>query len=278
MSSRVIAQLLALFLAAGMVQSRRVKRSKSERVDDEGSSGSLEVSVENTTFAGAGIKICKALNGKRVSHGIFSLKVECQQDGKKGLGLEAQYAYKITITKLKADKTTFTVIFEPSSHRPHIHYAAQGGPRGHVQYATELNLFLGSPTSDVATLWSHLPDDEQRSEFMTRAEEEIQSTLAELMDVPKPEEGREFCLIAPVEKELKANSPLNPLRFIGNVSHDVTGYKTNVLKLAVCTPLKDMSSGHVIPKMKDLNLGSSRKPRWTSVPDADHVVSFSESE
>jgi len=250
MSSRVIAQLLALSLAAGIVQSRRVKRNKLERVDDESSSGSLEVSVENTQFAGAGIKICTALNGKRFSHGNFSLAVECQQDGKKGL--EAQYAYKITVTKLKADKSTFTVIFEPASHRPHIRYALL--TRGFVKFATELNLFLGSPTSGEATL----------AEF------------CKLMGFPKPEEGKEFCLIVPVEKELEANSSLNPVRFIGQVSHDVTGYKTNFLKLAVCTPIKE--SGHVVPKMKDVIVGRSKRAHYEQVVDADHVVEFSESE
>jgi len=166
MSSRVIAQLLALSLAAGMVQSKRVNGVNA------GSGGSLEASVNDTQLAGAGFaagKICTALNDMPVSHDNYELKVLCQQEK----ALSSQYAYTVMVSDTVKENSQ--VIFKPAS--PHIRYGNLGSQHSNLQVATEVSLLLGEPADLTGNPLTDLMGD--------------------------PSEGRKLCLIAPLEAQLE---------------------------------------------------------------------------
>jgi len=242
MSSRVIAQLLALSLAAGMVQSKRMKGVNA------GSGGSLEASVNDTQLAGAGIKICKALNDMQVrpvqvSLRNYELKVECQQDGKKWnaskmnfLG-EAQYAYTVMVSDTVKNSQ---VIFKPASQRPLISYRDLGSVNGHVQVATEVSLLLGEPADHTG------------------------NPLTDLMG--EAPEGRKLCLFASLTNEI--GTTIHP--WIGPT---VAGYKVGVLNLAFCNHVTE--SGRAVPSMKEVQKTGPTGRRFYSMEiDADHAVEF----
>jgi len=243
MFSRVIAQLLALSLAAGMVQSKRVNGVNA------GSGGSLEASVNDTLsasvndtqLAGAGIKICKALNDMQVrpvqvSLRNYELKVECQQDGKKLF--EAQYAYTVMVSDTVKNSQ---VIFKPASQRPLISYRDLGSVNGHVQVATEVSLLLGEPADLTG------------------------NPLTDLMG--EAPEGRELCLFASLEHQIgtKTSHP-----WIGPT---IAGYEVGVLNLAFCNPV--MESGRAVPSKKQVQkTGPDGRPRYSMEIDAEHAVEF----
>jgi len=251
MSSRVIAQLLALSLAAGMVQSKRVNGVNA------GSGGSLEASVNDTLsasvndtqLAGAGIKICKALNDMQVrpvqvSLRNYELKVECQQDGKKWnaskmnfLG-EAQYAYTVMVSDTVKNSQ---VIFKPASQRPLISYRDLGSVNGHVQVATEVSLLLGEPADLTG------------------------NPLTDLMG--EAPEGRELCLFASLEHQIGTKT-IHP--WIGPT---IAGYEVGVLNLAFCNPVTE--SGRAVPSKKQVQkTGPDGRPRYSMEIDAEHAVEF----
>jgi len=168
MSSRVIAQLLALSLAAGMVQSKRVNGVNA------GSGGSLEASVNDKQLAGdwfAAGKICTALNDMPVSHDNYELKVLCQQEKARS----SQYAYTVMVSDTVKENSQ--VIFKPAS--PHIRYGNLGSQHSNLQVATEVSLWLGEGTPADLT----------------------GNPLTDLMG--DPSEGRKLCLIAPLEAQLQ---------------------------------------------------------------------------
>jgi len=243
MSSRVIAQLLALSLAAGMVQSKRVNGVNA------GSGGSLEASVNDTLsasvndtqLAGAGIKICKALNDMQVrpvqvSLRNYELKVECQQDGKKLF--EAQYAYTVMVSDTVKNSQ---VIFKPASHRPLISYRDLGSVNAHVRVATEVSLLLGEPADHTG------------------------NPLTDLMG--EAPEGRELCLFASLEHQIGTKT-IHP--WIGPT---IAGYEVGVLNLAFCNPVTE--SGRAVPSKKQVQkTGPDGRPRYSMEIDAEHAVEF----